>query len=401
MKASFAIQSAKILLLPIALSGCFAVPKDGPAVQQVRDMADVKVERTAATLSYAYVKLSPLSIEASNAYTIAGNPSFPRLPDSPRVNDVRIGTGDIVNLTIFESQAGGLFIPQEAGSRAGNFVSVPNQQVDASGNITVPYAGNVSIVGRTAREASEEITRRLASRAIEPQVVVTIAERRGNEVSVLGEVNAPLRFALDPGGVRLLGALARAGGPRNPPYETVVTVQRKNVKMQSSMTAILKDARQNLQVVPGDVIYVSREPKVYIALGATPSPGSIGGINNRRFSFDEDNMSLNEAVAKAGGLENTRADSSAVFVYRMEPKATLAKMGVDVSRYTQDLVPTIYEADWSRADAFFLASNFYMRNKDVIYVSEHPTADLTKFANIVHTMLAPAVDGATIYSDVR
>jgi polysaccharide export outer membrane protein len=181
-----------------------------------------------------------------------------------------------------------------------------------------------------------------------------------------------------------------------------VTIQRKgNQRIQSSMTAILKDARQNLQVVPGDVIYISREPKVFVALGATPSPGSIGGINNRRFTFDDDNMSLNEAVAKAGGLEPARADSSAVFIYRMEPKATLAKMGVDVSRYTTNIVPTIYEADWSRADAFFLASNFYMRTKDVVYVSEHPTTDLTKFATIVHTLLSPAVDGATIYSDVR
>jgi polysaccharide export outer membrane protein len=112
-------------------------------------------------------------------------------------------------------------------------------------------------------------------------------------------------------------------------------------------------------------------------------------------------MSLNEAVAKAGGLDSLRADSSAVFIYRMEPKTTLARMGVDVSRYTQNIVPTIYEADWSHADAFFLAGNFYMRNKDVIFVSDHPAIDLSKFAVIVHTLLTPAVDGATIFSDVR
>src|SRR3954464_649918 len=67
MRAGFAIQLAKVLLLPISLLGCFAVPKDGPSVGQVRDAADVTVERTAAELSYAFVRLSPLAIEAANA----------------------------------------------------------------------------------------------------------------------------------------------------------------------------------------------------------------------------------------------------------------------------------------------------------------------------------------------
>ncbi|WP_246791535.1 polysaccharide biosynthesis/export family protein [Bradyrhizobium commune] len=60
----------------------------------------------------------------------------------------------MVAVTIFESTAGGLFIPAEAGTRSGNFVSLPNQNVDSAGNISVPYAGAVKAAGRTPSRAA-------------------------------------------------------------------------------------------------------------------------------------------------------------------------------------------------------------------------------------------------------
>ena len=59
---------------------------------------------------------------------------------------IKFGIGDTVSVTIFEAAAGGLFIPSEAGVRPGNFVQIPNQNVDIRGNISVPYAGTVRAV---------------------------------------------------------------------------------------------------------------------------------------------------------------------------------------------------------------------------------------------------------------
>ena len=56
---------------------------------------------------------------------------------------ITLGIGDIVSVTIFEAEAGGLFLPSEAGARPGNFVTLPEQIVDSNGNITVPYAGTI------------------------------------------------------------------------------------------------------------------------------------------------------------------------------------------------------------------------------------------------------------------
>ena len=68
-----------------------------------------------------------------------------------------LGIGDVVSVTIFEAEPGGLFIPLEASARPGNFITLPNQTVDSNGNITVPYAGMIRAAGRTTSEVQEAI----------------------------------------------------------------------------------------------------------------------------------------------------------------------------------------------------------------------------------------------------
>ena len=381
----------------LLVSGCGLVPKDGPYKDELETKAEVTLQPATLPVGYALVHLSPSVLQALSAQPI-NDKSLSQLPQASGQQDIRIGVGDTIGLTIFEQDSGGLFIPKDAGSRAGNFVSIPNQEVDKSGAIEVPYAGRVSVAGRTTGAVASEIKSKLKAKAIDPQVVISFGERHGAEVSVLGDVTGSTRFELDPGGIRVLGAIARAGGPKNPPYETVVSIQRGSRTFQSPMTMIVKDPRQNVLLAAGDVVYVSHEPKVFMTLGSTLPPGSVGGINSRRFVFDDDNVSLTEAVSKSGGLNPDRADATAVFIIRTESRQLLAQMGVDVSNYTNALVPTIYIADWSKADAFFLSNRFFMRDKDVVFVSEHPDSDLSKLTNVVRGVTAPFADVGTASS---
>ena len=103
----------------------------------------------------------------------------------------QFGVGDVVSVTIFEAAAGGLFIPSEASVRPGNFVTLPNQEVDNNGNISVPYAGNIRAQGRTPVEVQQAIVDALKNRAIEPQAVVSLATQRTSLVTVLGDVFRP------------------------------------------------------------------------------------------------------------------------------------------------------------------------------------------------------------------
>src|ERR1700728_242576 len=123
--------------------------------------------------------------------------------------DIKFGIGDVVGVTIFEDPARGLFIPTEAGVRPGNFVALPNQPIDTKGYISVPYAGLVMAAGKTPSEVQQEIVDRIRNRAIEPQVVVTLATQNTSLITVVGEVNnaftsATGRIPAQPAGEHLL-----------------------------------------------------------------------------------------------------------------------------------------------------------------------------------------------------
>ena len=136
---------------------------------------------------------------------------------------IKFGVGDVVSVTIFEAAAGGLFIPTEAGVRPGNFVTIPDQVVDNDGNISVPYAGLVKAAGRDNGEIQTDIVNRIKNRAIEPQAVVALTQQRTSLVSVIGEVNAPVRYPAAAYGAqdRITDAITRAGGIKGQGFETL------------------------------------------------------------------------------------------------------------------------------------------------------------------------------------
>ncbi len=386
------IHFAALILVPVMTTGCAGfIPMDAPTSAAVRENAAIVTEPS-VPLPYILMPVNPAILTASNAITNATGMSFASIPGG-HYRDAQISVGDILTVTVFEAQAGGLFIPGEAGVRAGNFVDIPRQQVDQSGSINIPYAGPIKVAGQTPRAVGNIIRERLKERAIEPQVVVAVAEQRGNQVSVLGEVNSPSRFPIDPGGLHLLAAIARAGGPKFPDYEVTVTLKRRNRTFTQYLSSVVQRPSEDVLLSPGDVVFLTRVPRVFMAFGSTPTPGSIGGTNNRRFTFENAEMSLAEALAKAGGLDGNRANSKAVFLYRFEPKRLLESVGLDVAGFPTVQVPAVYKFDMSRPDGWFQADSFRMRDHDVISVAESPS---TEFIKLMNPLDAAATNAATI-----
>lgn len=385
-----------VAAISMSLAGCSGfIPLDAPDAVSTQTHAALVTEPT-APLAYALMPVNPAVLQATNGFTDSNGLIFSRLPGG-NYRDVTIGVGDIVTVTVYEAQAGGLFIPREAGVRPGNFVDIPRQQVDQSGNINIPYAGSIKVSGLTPRAVSNIIRERLKDRAIDPQAVVSVAEQRGNQISVLGEVNSPQRFPVDPGGIRLMGAIARAGGPKYPSYESTITIKREGRTYNETMSSVVHHPDQDVLLAPGDVVFLTRIPRVYMAFGSTPSPGSIGGTNNRRFTFENDNMSLAEALAKAGGLDGSRADSKSIYVYRFEPKPLLQQIGVDVSQFPTKTIPAVYKFDMSKPDGWFQADTFRMRDHDVISVAESPS---TEFIKLMAPLDAASTNASNISSVV-
>ena len=370
-----------LLCLCLATAGCNGafLSGDGPLRDAVFAGAQIRIADVGpgARLPYALIALTPAVLSQLGEQDAPAG--FKTLAAGGRPATIRVGVGDVLTLTVFESTAGGLFIPMNAGARPGNYVQLPPQQVDQAGRISVPFGGTLVAAGKTPIELQTLIQARLASRALEPQVVVSITEQHSNIVSVFGDVMLSTRFSLDGGGERVLGAIARAGGPKFAAYESYVTVQRHGQADRALLSDIGENPAFNVELQPGDTLFVSHEPRYFLSLGAIGNAQSIG-LLNKRVPFEDTKLSLADALAKVGGLEDDRANPKAVFLYRFEPHATVAAItGEALAAALPPLVPTVFAVDLSRPDGFFLASRLMMHREDVVFVSNAPSAELSKF----------------------
>jgi polysaccharide export outer membrane protein len=362
------------------------MPTSGPASYDVRSgSTDID------SLPYALVKLSPQAVDilARNAPRLSTNMAERRAP-----REIRFGVGDIVSVTIFEASSGGLFIPAEAGVRPGNFITLPNQAVDHDGNISVPYAGAIRAKGLTPTGVQKAIVETIRNRAIDPQAVVTLVDQRTSLISVLGDVNVPARFPANAAGERILDAITRAGGPKSQGFDSWVMLEREGRREVVPFGALVYEPSNNVYVHPNDTVYLYREPQTFVAFGA------VGSGLQGQYNFDAWRISLAEAVAKANGLSQALADPASVFLYRGETRAVAEQLGVDGSRFQGPIIPIIYNVNLRDPAAYFLATTFQMRNKDVLYVSNATTVEVAKVLDFLRLITATVNDPILAASNV-
>jgi polysaccharide export outer membrane protein len=378
------------VLLVVLPGGCTSfISSSGPKLSTIMNSPAIMVQNVPKpTMGFALIRIDSAVANRLTSHDVPAHFGSDFADQPPA--DIAVGVGDVLQVTIFETGSGGLFIPTDAGSRPGNFVQLPPQQVGQDREITVPWAGKIRAAGRTTIEIQDNIVRKLSNRALTPQVVVSFAERHANEVSVLGDVGVATRFSMDASGERVLGAIARAQGPRFPVYETLVTVQRNGRAETALLSEIASHPEQNITMKPGDVVYVSHKPRYFLAVGATGQTTTLSQLD-RRFPFGDTDLSLSDAIARAGGVQDDRANSRAIFLYRYETRATLEHLGVAVPATLPNRIPTIYALDMTDAAAFFLANQIAMRNDDTIYVANAPITDINK----VFTLLLPFAESGS------
>lgn len=313
--------------------------------------------------------------------------------DSRKPPDVRIGTGDAVTITIWEAAAGGLFSTASIdrvspGSRT---ATIPEQEVSQNGTVQVPYAGRLKLAGLRPAEAETLIVESLKGKAIEPQAVVTITRNRNNTVTVTGEVTNGMLAPVSVKGDRVLDVVAASGGLRAPGHEVFVRLTRGEKSANVPFNTLLADARENVYVRPGDVLTVVREPQRFTAFGGTG--------RNELIPFDAAGMTLEQALAKAGGLLDFRADSTGVFLLRFEPAALVAQLAPErQDQVASTFVPVVYRLNLRNANSYFMARAFQVRNNDILYVANAPMTEVQKFLTVIGSVVAPVASGAAVYN---
>jgi polysaccharide export outer membrane protein len=231
-----------------------------------------------------------------------------------------------------------------------------------------------------------QIEHRLAGKALDPQVLVLDLASPANSVSVSGAVVQGRRVALEPGGQRLLQVIAAAGGARAPARDVFVSLSRNGVNATIPMTTLVADPAEDIYARPGDDVTIVRIPKTFSVFGATGE--------NKAITFDADRLSLAQAVAKAGGLLDERADPRGVFLLRYEPDRIVRALGEKVATGERDgFSPIVYRLDLHDARAYLLAREFSVHDKDIIYVSNAKVVALYKFFTLLSTLTGPVESG--------
>jgi polysaccharide biosynthesis/export protein len=367
-----------------ALAGCSTLPTAGPTAGQVVDQA-VKDDQP----RFDVVDVDDKVVAALLARrTESFRKRFQKYGKPPAP---KIGIGDTVTVTIWEAAGGGLFGTSSTtgvspGSRS---VTIPEQVVARDGAISVPFADRIPVAGKSQLDVQNTIERRLAEKAIEPQVIVVVTKSVTNAATVSGEVVSGSRVPLSVNGDRLLDLIALAGGAKAPVYETFVRLSREGATATIPMETLVSDPAENIYAWPGDVLTLVRIPQTFSVFGATGQ--------NVQLSFNAERVTLAEALAKAGGLQDLRADPTGVFLFRFEPPDVVGALNAaPLATGPGGSSPIVYRLDLSDASGYFFAQRFPVDDKDIIYVANARLNELQKFFTLLNTLTGPVITGIVV-----
>jgi polysaccharide export outer membrane protein len=153
-------------------------------------------------------------------------------------------------------------------------------------------------------------------------VQFSIATVNSRQVSVLGNVAKPGRYPIDSVNRRVTDFVAAAGGTNATGADYVTVVQVRNgqeIKTDVDLEQMFRSGSTggNLELQPGDTIYVHRAPMIY-----------VGGEVNKAGAYRlEPHMTVMQAIALGGGI-NPRGTERGIRVHRKNGNGEVSKIDV-------------------------------------------------------------------------
>ena len=115
-----------------------------------------------------------------------------------------------------------------------------------------------------------------------------------------------------------------------------------------------------------------------------------------------------DAVARVGGLDDSRANPEAVFLFRYERPANAQTLGL-IPVGTRLVAPTpvipgavpqglpvVYRVNMRDPQTYFAIQQFAMQDKDLIYIANAPTVQIYKFLQLIYTFATPAITARAV-----
>ncbi|WP_308633007.1 polysaccharide biosynthesis/export family protein [Novosphingobium sp. PY1] len=291
-----------------------------------------------------------------------------------------LGPGDVLNISIYEagvtlfagSSGASVASAQASAFSADTGVRVQNlppSRINDDGDIFIPYAGKLHVIGHTLSEVETMIRQSLRGLSQRPEVTVTLQEAITNSIIISGEVTRPGRLVLKTNRETLSDAIALAGGYRGNAHDLALRVQRHAKSSVIRLDDLIADPSRDVRAYPGDRLMLINEPRAYSVLGA--------GGKVEQLPFSQASINLAQAIANAGGVNYNIGDPKAVFVFRY------------VHNSESEDTPTVYHINMMKAGSYFLAQRFTMQDGDVLYFGNAEANQPSKLFQIISQLFTP------------
>lgn len=383
------LRSILALGTALATAGCGLAPLSGPTSQAIKAADQANFDQSSIAVVDVSSELARRLVQGTHRSTFSEV-----LSDGLPAGTV-IGKGDVLDISIWEAPPATLFGSGGGDSRVTSSgstargTSIPEQVVDDDGRIMIPFVGSMEVTGRTPKQIEQRIVASLAGKAHQAQALVRVSGNSNRTVTVVGEVTNSSRVPLSPRGERLLDVLASVGGTRQPVVKMTIQITRDTLLTSMPLEAVIRDPRQNIRLQPGDVVTALFQPYSFTALGATG--------RNEEIQFEATGLTLAQALGRASGLQDARANAKGVFIFRFEDPAMLSGEPVAAGQLTPDgKIPVIYRINLRDPRSIFVAQSFPIRDRDVLYVTNAPIADVQKFVNVIYSSILPVATAATV-----
>jgi polysaccharide export outer membrane protein len=133
--------------------------------------------------------------------------------------------------------------------------------VRPDGAFSFPLVGEIDATNKTVAELSKLVSERIARYIADAVVSVSVVEIKGNKIYVLGQVNKPGEFIVNPS-VNVMQALSMAGGTTPFAATGEIVVLRGQGKAQNAMAFRYQDVvrgrnlQTNIELIAGDIVVV-------------------------------------------------------------------------------------------------------------------------------------------------
>lgn len=352
-----------LLAATLALAAC-SLPR-GAAVQ-----SEVLKEQGAADPTFQVIEVTRKNVPGLASWPTTSWQTHYYWPETSNGSSSSIiRTGDLVNITIWDSQDNSLLT--NPGQR---FTEINGLEIDSQGSVFLPYVNKVGIRGLTPSAARAKIQQRLEPILPSAQVQLSLQQGRDHAVDVVGGVAKPGAYPMPSRNYKILNLLADSGGVLTDLRNPRVRLLRGTKTYEISAEQLFLDGSTNTLLHPRDSVIVEADDRSFTALGAS-------GIENLIY-FPKDNVSALEAVSLMGGLSDTRADPKGVLILREYEASALRPDGTGPT-----LAQVVFTLDLTSADGLFAARKFYVLPGDTVLATESPVTSAQTIFGLIGAVL--------------